>query len=284
MSDTTFLKDNLTGSVPVDIATEVIKNVIEQASILKVAKKVPMTTEKRTVPILTGSGSASWVGEGEKIDTTLPTFEYPQLKACKLAVIVPVTREKINDSILNVMGEIQDAMADAFAKAIDEAMIFGINSPFETNLLAACESQKIEATASLASDITNVMGLVEDNKLNCTNLLMGSSQKKTLRGIYLDAKYNSGVIGLNTAFDTPIEFVRDWNDTKALSIAGDFTKALVGTREGIEYETLREATIVSGSETINLAQRDMIALKVTMRLGFLVADPKAFAKIVAPAG
>lgn len=283
MADTTFLKDNLTGAVPTEIAQAVIKNVIDQASILRVCKHEPMTSDKKTLPKLKDSGSASWVGEGEKIETTLPTFEYPQLKACKLAVIVPVTREKIEDTIVNVMGEVQQAMADAFATAIDEAMIFGVNSPFDTNLIAAIGSQKVTATSSLDTDLSNAMGIVEDNKYNCSNILMGTTQKKILRKLANDNHYK-GAITLSSAYDTPIEYVRNWNNTKSLAITGDFSKAVVGTRDGMAYEILKEATIVSGTgetaETINLAQRDMIAIKATIRLGFLVAEPKAFSMVV----
>ena len=279
MSDTIFLKDNLSGSVPTEIAKEVIKNIISQASILKVCKHESMTSDTKVLPRLTDSGSASWVGEGEKIETTLPTFEYPTLKACKLAVIVPVTREKINDSIVNVMGEVKQAMADAFATAIDQAMIFGIDSPFETNLFTSIGEQKITTTDNLDTDLSNAMGLVEDNKYNCNNVLMGTTQKKVLRALANDNSYK-GAITLTSAYDTPIEYVRNWDDSKALAITGDFSKAIVGTREGMEYQVLDQATIVSGEETINLAQRDMIAIKATIRLGFLVADPKAFSMIV----
>ncbi|MFR1823131.1 MAG: phage major capsid protein [Clostridium saudiense] len=279
MSDTIFLKDNLSGAVPTEIAQEVIKNVIGQASILKVCKHETMLSDKKTMPKLTDSGSASWVGEGESIETTLPKFEYPQLKACKLAVIVPVTREKIDDTLINVMDEVKQAMADAFATAIDKAMIFGENSPFETNLISAINTQKIVATSNLDKDISNAMGLVEDNKYNCTNILMGTAQKRVLRELANSNSYK-GAISLSSAYETPIDFVRNWDNTKSLAITGDFSKAIVGTRDGMTYEILKEATIESGGETINLAQRDMIAIKATIRLGFLVADPKAFSMVV----
>lgn len=280
MSDTIFLKDNLAGAVPTEIAQEVIKNVINQASILKVCKHETMLSDKKTLPRLTDSGSASWVGEGEGIKTTLPKFEYPQLKACKLAVIVPVTREKIEDTLINVMDEVKQAMADAFATAIDETMIFGKNSPFETNLIEAINNQKIVSTGNLDKDISNAMGLVEDNKYNCTNILMGTAQKRVLRELANDNSYK-GAMSLSSAYDTPIDFVRNWDNAKSLAITGDFSKAVVGTRNGMTYEILKEATIESGGETINLAQRDMIAIKATIRLGFLVTDPKAFS-MVAP--
>ncbi|MDZ5001388.1 phage major capsid protein, partial [Clostridium perfringens] len=64
MADTTFLKDNLSGAVPTEIAKDVIKNVIDQASILRVCKHENMSSDKKTLPKLKESGSASWVGEG----------------------------------------------------------------------------------------------------------------------------------------------------------------------------------------------------------------------------
>lgn len=279
MADTKFLKDNLNGIVPTEISQEIIKNVIDKASILKVAKIEPMTSDVKTLPKLSDSGSASWVGEGEAINTTVPKFEYPQLKAKKLAVIVPVTREKINDSIVDVMGEVQQAISDAFAAAIDDACIFGTNSPFETNLVTAINTQKVVATDNLGSDLSNAMGLVEDNKYNCSNLLMGTTQKKVIRALANDSS-NKGAITLTNVYETPVEYVRNWDNLRALAITGDFSKAIIGTREDMEYEILKEATIVSAGEQINLAQRDMIAIKATIRLGFLVADSKAFSMVV----
>ena len=50
MADVSFLKDNLSGTVPLEISKEIIKNVIDQASILKVCKKEPMASDKKTIP------------------------------------------------------------------------------------------------------------------------------------------------------------------------------------------------------------------------------------------
>ncbi|GEQ21124.1 hypothetical protein CBU02nite_16300 [Clostridium butyricum] len=279
MADTTFLKDNLAGTVPVEICKEIMKNIIDQASILKVSKKISMTSDTMVIPKLIGTGSAAWVNEGEEIGTTLPTFDYPKLKAKKLAIIVPVTREKINDSVSNVIGEVKQAISDMFASAIDLACIFGTETPFDTNLITSIGENKITSTSALNTDLSDAMGLVEDNKYNCNNILMGTTQKKVLRALANDNKYK-GAITLSSAYDTPIEYVRNWNDTKSLVITGDFTRSIVGTRENMEYEILKEATIKSGADTINLAQRDMIGIKCTMRMAYLVADSKAFSMVV----
>ena len=278
MADTLFLKDNLAGDVPVEICKDIMKNIIDQASILKLSKKVSMTSDTMVIPRMTDSGAAAWVNEGEEIGTSLPKFEYPKLIAKKLAIIVPVTREKYNDSVANVLNEIKQAIADMFASSIDKACIFGVDSPFDTNLITAIGTNKVEAS-SLDTDISNAMGIVEDNKYNCNNILMGTTQKKSLRILTNNAQYKNSIT-LNSAYDTPIEYVRNWDDTKALAITGDFTRSIIGTRENMQYEILKEATIKNGSESINLAQRDMLGVKCTMRMAYLVADPKAFSMIV----
>ena len=153
MADTNFLKDNLNGTVPVEIAKEIMKNIIDQASILKVSKKIPMASDTMVIPKLVNTGSAGWVNEGEEIGTTLPTFDYPELKAKKLAIIVPITREKINDSVANVINEVKQAIADMFAASIDKACIFGVDTPFNTSLFSSIGSRKVVAGSTLNIDI-----------------------------------------------------------------------------------------------------------------------------------
>ena len=51
--------------------------------------------------------------------------------------------------------------------------------------------------------------------------------------------------------------------------------------EGLEYEILKEATLQgtvgADDKPISLAEQDMIAIKATMRLGFLPIKDDAFA-------
>lgn len=278
--DNLFLKDNLAGDVPVEISREIMKNIIEQASILKVSKRIPMSSDTMVIPKLASTGSAAWINEGEEIGTTLPTFEYPQLKAKKLAVIVPVTREKINDSVANVINEVKQAITDMFARAIDLACIFGVNSPFETNIVASIGANKVEAPSKIYTGLSDAMGLVEENNYVCSNILTSTRLKKVLREL-ADDNAHKGAITLTSAYDTPIEYVRNWGDTDNLFITGDFSRSIVGTRENMKYEILKEASIKNGSEIINLAQRDLIGIKCTLRMAYLVADAKAFSMVSA---
>ena len=281
MSDTGFLMDNLTGSVPVEVAGELIKQIVDQSTAFSICKHVPMQSAKKVLPVLTDTGSAFWTGEGEKIQTSVMGFDYPELEAKKLAVIIPVTREKLADSVLNVLGELQEGIADAFSRTIDSAVFFGTKTPFKNNLFDLAEPKKVEKTDKRDIDISGAMGKVEEDDYAVTAIVTHNGMKKTFRDLR-DSNGNAvvvpGGISGSQIYQTPI-FVpqaKAWDKTKAECILGDFTKAVIGTREDIQYEVLREATVGE----INLAEHDLIAIKCTMRFGFEVINAKAFSKIV----
>ena len=81
-------------------------------------------------------------------------------------------------------------------------------------------------------------------------------------------------------------FVRNgaWKDDQADLIAGEWKYSLVGIRDDIEYEILKEATLQNtldeDGKPLSLAEQDMVAIKATMRIGYLCVKPEAFAALV----
>lgn len=283
MSDTQYIKDNLKGSVPTEIATEVIKNIVTQSIAFQVCNHTEMNSDKKKIPMLKDEGSAYWVGEGQSIGTSIQDWEYPELEARKIAVIIPCTKEKVEDSVLNVMGEIKEGISSAFIKAIDGAILFGTNSPFDTNIAdTASHSMQVDAEKKLDILISDTLGLVEDEDLIPNAIIAPVSKKKELRNLR-DANGNAvvvpGGVSGTSIYETPIYYPssKSFDKSKAELLVGDFKKAMVGTRASINYEILDQATV----DGINLAVNDMIAVKCTMRLGFKVLDSKAFAVLKA---
>lgn len=90
-------------------------------------------------------------------------------------------------------------------------------------------------------------------------------------------------VAQNTLYSQPIEFVRNdaWDNDKALCVGGAWKYSIVGIRDQINYEVLKEATLqnvtMGDGKPLSLAENDMIALKATMRLGFLPVKEDAFA-------
>lgn len=292
-ADDKYLKDNLTGFVPVEQAKEIMKDVARGSSILRLSRVEPMESDTKKFPVMTDGPGAYWVGETERIKTSVATWIFPEMNAKKLAVIVPVTKEKINDTTVNVFGELRPAIAEAFYTAIDAACLFGTNSPFAKNILkVATDGGNVVAletngAGKLDLDISDTMALIEDAGQDVNGFAAHYGMKNSLRKLRdgNGAPLFAQGINQNEFYNNPIEFVRNgaWDKTKAEVIAANWIYSLVGIRAGIEYEILREATLQSvtmaDGQPLSLAENDMIAIKATMRLGFLPIKDEAFAAL-----
>ena len=148
-----YLKNELTGFVPVEQATDIIKMVTRGSSVLRMAKVEEMKHEKKKFNVLTDGPGAYWVGEGERIKTSGATWIHPEIEAKKLAVIIPVTKEKLEDTTISVFEELKPEIAEAFYRAIDAACIFGTNSPFKTNIMNAIDSKHMVVIDNTNIDI-----------------------------------------------------------------------------------------------------------------------------------
>lgn len=282
-----YLKDELTGFVPTPQATDIIKAVTRGSSILRMSKVEEMTSNKKKFNVLTDGPGAYWVGEGERIQTSGAQWIHPEIEAKKLAVIIPVTKEKLQDSTINVFNELKPEIAEAFHTAIDAACLFGTNSPFTTNIMKAITDHNMIVTDNSNIDIavSDAMALVEENGYDPNGFIGRIGVKNMLRKLR-DANgspaYVNGTTG-DELYGRAIEFVRNgaWDNTKADVITGEWKYSIVGIRSGISYEILREATLQGTLDTdgkpLSLAEQDMVAIKATMRLGYLVVKDDAFA-------
>lgn len=289
-----YLKDELSGFVPAEQAKEIMKDVARGSSILRLSKVSEMKSDTKKVPVMTEGPGAYWVGEGERIQTSKAGWIYPELKAKKLAVIIPVTKEKLNDATIAVFNELREPIAEAFYKAIDAAGIFGTNSPFERNIMKCVEKtgNKVElgtnGVGKLDLDVSDAMSKVEDAGYDVNGFVSKIGIKGSLRKLR-DANGNQLFVdGVNgkELYSQPIEFSRNgaWDKSKAELIGADWDKSLVGIRDTLEYEILKEATLEgtvdADGKPISLAEQDMIAIKATMRLAYLPIKDEAFCAVV----
>lgn len=282
-----YLKDELSGFVPTPQANDIIKAVSRGSSLIRMSTVEHMTSDKKKFNVLTDGIGAYWVGEGERIQTSKPTWIHPVITAKKLAVIVPVTKEKLEDSTINVFSELRENIAEAFYTAIDAAGIFGTNSPFSTNLMKAIENSKAVVTdnSNLDLAISDAMAMVEEKGYDPNGFIGRVGVKNQLRKLRDNngaPAYVNGTSGTEL-YGQAIEFVRNgaWSNAKADVITGAWKYSIVGIRDGIEYEVLKEATLQGTLDTdgkpLSLAEQDMVAIKATMRIGYLVVKEDAFA-------
>ena len=296
MSDSTYLKENLEGFVPKPIANDIIADVTRGSTVMRLSTVQPMTSETQKFPVMTGGPGAYWVGETERIQTSVATWIFPELVAKKIGVIIPCSKEKLKDTTINVFSVIRPYIAEAFYKAIDAACLFGTNSPFAKSVFGVADAAgRVIAEGTnpkLDLDISDVMALVEAEGMDVNGFVAGYDLKNSLRKLR-DANGNQlyvDNVDQKTLYAQPIEFCRNgaWDKTKARAIAGEWKYAIIGLRDQIQYETLTEATLQSvtmpDGKPLSLAENDMVAIKATMRLGFLPVKENAFAVLTPKAG
>ena len=288
MADDKYLKDNLKGFVPEEIAPGIMDEIARGSSILQLSEVKQMKSDTMKFQVWADKPGAYWVGESERINTSKASWIFPEMHAKKIAVIIPVTKEKLNDTTIDVFEELKPQIAEAFYTAIDKACLFGTASPFEKNVLGvATEASNVitRNTQSLDLDISDVMAEIEDKNLDPNGFVGHYGIKKELRNLR-DANGNQlAVLGMkeNSLYDLPLSFSRNGGFDKAQAelLCGDWSKSIVGIREGIEFEILTEATLQSVTMTdgkpLSLAENDMIAIKATMRLAYLPIKGDAFA-------
>lgn len=289
-----YLKDELQGFVPKEQAQEIIKEVARGSSILRLSKVESMTSETKKIPIMTDGPGAYWVGETERIKTSKAEWIFPEIVAKKLAVIVPTTREKMADTTIDVFGEMRTAIAESFYRTIDQSALFGTNSPWAKNVVKSATDVghviQLGTNDSIDLDVSDSMAIIEEAGFDVNGFTAHYGIKNKLRKLRDTHGNQLYVEGVNQRefYSNPIEFVRNkaWDKSLAEIITADWSKSLVGIREGISYEILTEATLqtvtMSDGQPLSLAENDMIAIKATMRIGYLPIMDEAFS-IVAPA-
>lgn len=291
--DNVLMSDAMTGSVPVEYSTEVIGDVVSNSAVMSLAKYEEMNALEKEITYLADGPGAYWVDEGERIQTSKPTWVKAKITAKKLAVIIPVSREFLAFNQARFFEEVKPLVAEAFYTKFDQAALFGTGSPFGTgnNILAAATDSgnkvALDDSAPLYGQLNGALALIEDNEIEPDAFVTVRSMKSKLRGVVDAAGRPMFAKGDGTAPDDilglPLAYVngKSFDKTKAALIAGDWDMARFGIPKDMEYKISEDATLSTlvdqdGVE-INLFERDMVAMRVTMHVAFAVFNKEAFA-------
>ena len=280
--------NELKGLIPAEMANEIIKDVVSNSAMMRLAKIVPMNAPTKQFPVELTKAGAYWVGEGQKITVDKASWATVELVAKKLAVIVPATKEALQDGSINVLQEVKTQIAEAMAGAFDEAALFGTNSPYGVNKsiveIAKQNSKKVTATNNIIKDLSDVMGLVEEEELEPNAFIASRALKAELRNAENGAGYSIFEDKTQDAparlHGEPLVFTKNFKKEDAKVITGDFDKVYVGVLDGIDYQISTEGTVGD----INLFEQDMVAVRATMRVAYLVIKDDAFAVVEPNAG
>lgn len=269
--------------IETQVANEIFEGVTKESKALSMFRRLPnMTSDKTKLRVLDSLPVAYFVDEtsnnGRK-NTTKMAWDKKFINAAELAVIVPIKENVLNDADIDIWAEVRPRIVEAFAKKIDNAMFFGVDKP--TDWRAGLVPSVISAGATvtetengLYSDINDTMVKVEESGYDVNGILGGVGLKGKFR-MMLDTTGQP----LNTTEIGQVrrEFMDNgvWNKNTATLVVGDFNQAVYAIRQDVTYKILDQAVIqdTNGDILYNLAQDDMVALRVVMRLGWEIPNP-----------
>ena len=270
--------------IETQVANEIFEGTIRNSKALSMFRRLPnATSDKTKLRVLDTLPIAYFVDEtsnnGRK-NITKMAWDKKFINIAELAVIVPIKENLLNDSSIDIWAQVRPRLEEAFGRKIDDAMFFGVGKPTEwrAGLVPSIISVGAEVTESgdgLYTDINNAMVKVEESGYNVNGILGGVGLKGKFR-MMLDTTGQP----LNTTEIGSIkrEFMDNgvWDKDTSTLITGDFNQAVYQMRQDITYKLLDQAVIQdpdTGEIMYNLAQEDMVALRVVMRLGWEIPNP-----------
>lgn len=288
----TWNPDNVTvfehkdGTIPDKYNELILKDVMEGSKVMQLAKYEEMDSKEKKFEYFAKGPGAYWVGEGEKIKTSKPQWLTAKMVAKKLGVIVPCSRELLSYKVSDFFEKMKPKIAEAFYKKFDDAVILNADNPFPQSL----EESVMESGNSISTGLTydNILALediLSDGDFDVNAFISTKKNRSTLRNVQ---KIENGVV-VETLYDRANNTLDGYPvvDLKSLEkgtlYAGDFDYMYYGIPYGMSYKISEEAqlsTLTNEDGTpVNLFEQELVALRVTMDVAFMIVKDNAFAKL-----
>jgi HK97 family phage major capsid protein len=265
----------------------------KESVFMGLARKLPNMTSKQTrIPVLDVLPMAYWVnGDTGYKQTSQQAWDNVYLTAAELAVIVPIPEAVLDDASFDIMGEVQPRIVEAIGQRVDSAIIFGENRPSEWQndiiTLARQAGNNVPPGSTAMFDLimgeNGVLAKIEDDGYMSTGALASMGMRSKLRGlkgtdgspIFMTSMQGATQYALD---GSPMYFPTNGSFNKAIAqlIVGDFSQAVYAIRQDITVKLLDQGVIQDPDTkaiVYNLAQQDMVALRVVFRMGWALPNP-----------
>lgn len=286
-------------TLPADISAEIIQKTQEESAVMRLARQIALPGRGLSIPMITSDPEANWVDETGEKPVSNPGLSQKTMKGYKLAVIVPFSDEFARD-YKALYDALVQRIPGALGKKFDATVFHGVTPGTGFDVLTSCTAQSIDVNASGEGGFYKALVAADVDIATHDGDINGFAMSPQARGEMLSALdkdgrpifinnvaegaiprligqpvyYSRGLYSAGNAASSGVQAKPD-----VLGFAGDWTKAMYGVVEGVKVDISNQATLTIGSETVNLWQRNMFAVKAEVEVGF-VAVTDCFNKIV----
>ena len=216
-------------------------------------------------------------------------WENVYIVAEPIAIMLPVPDDVLDDSEYPIWEALRPRIIEAFGRRIDEAGIWGVRRPttWPSGIVPTAIARGQVVTAGtgkdLGIDISNVMGVLEEQGYDPTGFMGATTLKARLRNLRDDNGqpiFSQGNLQGGTpdaVYGLPIKYIKNgsFRSTIANLICGAMGEAKYAIRSDMSWYIAKEGIISdeSGRVILNALQQDCKIMRVVMRLGWAVPNP-----------
>lgn len=283
-------------NLPAQVSSEILQKVQEASAVMRLARRTTLPGTGISVPIITGDPEAEWVTETGEKKVSKGSAELRMMTPYKLAVIQPFSME-FRRNAPALYDALVARMPGVLAQKFDGTVFGAYNKPGDNfDQFKNCTAQSLSGTGTTAAydalvaadtDIATHGGITNGFVLSPQGKgLLLSVKDTTGRPIFINSVAEGAIpmiLGSPT-YQSKGAYIAGTPSTvpNTVGVVGDWTQASYGTVEGVRASISDQATIVVGSETINLWQRNMFAVLMEIEVGFR-ADTTVFNRLTAAA-
>lgn len=285
--------------LPGAVSSEIIQKTQESSAVMRLARQVQLPGTGITIPMITGDPEANWVAETAAKPVSNPTLDKKVMTPYKLAVIVPFSDEFARD-YARLYDALVDRIPGALAKKFDATVFNGTAPGTGFDVLTNCTAQSIDVNASGVGGFYKALVATDMDIAAHDGDLNGYAMSPAARGEMLSALDNDArpifinavsegaiprLLGQPVFYSKGLYFAGNAasGSTAAkpdvLGFAGDWTKAMYGTVEGVKIDISNQATLTINNSAVNLWEHNMFAVKAEIEVGF-IADTSVINKLV----
>ncbi len=254
--------------VPDEFERTLIEALQEENIFRQLANIITTSSGDRKIPVVASKGTASWVDEEGAIPESDDAFGQVSIGAYKLATMIKVSEELLNDSVFNLEQYIAKEFARRIGAKEEEAFFVGDGSGKPTGILNATGGAELGVTAASATAVTvdEVMDLFYSLKSPYRKnavFVMNDATVKAIRklkdgnGQYLwQPSITAGQP--DTILNRPVKtsaYVPTIASAKKTIAFGDFGYYWVADRQGRSFQRLNELYAATGQVGFKATQR-----------------------------
>jgi HK97 family phage major capsid protein len=254
--------------VPDEFERTLVEALQEENIFRTMAKIIQTASGDRKIPVVASKGTASWVDEEGAIQESDDAFGQVSIGAYKLATMIKVSEELLNDSVFNLESYIAREFARRIGAKEEESFFIGNGTGKPTGIFNATGGAELGVTAASATAITvdEIMDLFYSLKSPYRKnavFVMNDSTVKAIRklkdgnGQYLwQPSISAGQPDtiLNRPVKTSAYVPAIAAGAKTIAF-GDFGYYWIADRQGRSFQRLNELYAATGQVGFKATQR-----------------------------